>query len=402
MLQLNINHLEHLPEEVLYLLFQFLSPHDIGHLALTAKTMRNLVETWVDTNVCVHHLIPGRALENGREEDRFKLKLTVCRQFAVLAKRTTFLYNTQRRLELVTQWFGRLNTHINGSLTGDWGKVTDVVCYSALLQTFSRGWDESEFPRVVEQLDDRYSFGQTMVKLLQGGKGKNRVSDQEEAELRLVLRSFFWDQAHEGAAGTAWLSQLLLQNNLSYRQQAVLLYLVLGPVCVEHKLSERRDYDKFQLETIQLLYTPADWAAPQMTTPDFFEEARDMFSDIGRGLQCLQSTDISPAQLLSAVFRLTSPTSSHTFSSLTAFSWHTDNRAGCLLFTTELVVTAYLKLELEVGSSGRVARLMVAMLVVCDRLDNELLRSEGLKRILDWVMSAKELEERTKFYKEFS
>ena len=181
MLQLNINHLEHLPEEVLYLLFQFLSPHDIGHLALTAKTMRNLVQTWVDTNVCVHHLIPGRALENNGEEDRFKLKLTVCRQFAVLAKRTTFLYNTQRRLELVTQWFGRLNTHINGRLTGDWGKVTDVVCYSAVLQTFSRGWDESEFPRVVEQLDDRYSFGQTMEKLLQGGKGKNRVSDQDRA-----------------------------------------------------------------------------------------------------------------------------------------------------------------------------------------------------------------------------
>ena len=74
---------------------------------------------------------------------------------------------------------------------------------------------------------------------------------------------------------------------------------------------------------------------------------------------------------------------------------------GLLLFTTESVVLAYydyISRELYLGKTDRVARLLVAMLVVCSRLENELTKS-GLRKILDWTMAA--ISPREQFYTEF-
>ena len=46
----------------------------------------------------------------------------------------------------------------------------------------------------------------------------------------------------------------------------------------------------------------------------------------------------------------------------------------------------YIKHELSLEKIDRVARLLVAMLVVCCRLENELAKS-GLRKILDWTMA---------------
>ena len=73
-------------------------------------------------------------------------------------------------------------------------------------------------------------------------------------------------------------------------------------------------------------------------------------------------------------------------SPLIPFSWHTDNRAGLLLFSAETIVLEYIKHELRLEKTDRVARLLVAMLVVCCRLENELAKS-GLRKILDWTMA---------------
>ena len=159
------------------------------------------------------------------------------------------------------------------------------------------------------------------------------MSPASQGTARLVLRSFFWEQTHPSSSGS-WLNQLLsYRQDLTHQQQATLLYLILGPPGVEDSPSaEARDYDNFQRKQHFILYTSPDWNLPQETSPATFEEAKDLFSDIGKGLQLIQAAQKrSPvgseneiSSLLDAIFWLSGP-AQNVVNQLT-FTWIIDNR----------------------------------------------------------------------------
>ena len=119
------------------------------------------------------------------------------------------------------------------------------------------------------------------------------------------------------------------------------MYLILGPPGVEDSPSaEARDYDNFQRKQHFILYTSPDWNLPQETSPATFEEAKDLFSDIGKGVQLIQAaqkrspvgSEIEISFLLDAIFRLSGP--AKVVNHLT-FTWIIDNRGeSCLLYTS--------------------------------------------------------------------
>ena len=110
-------------------------------------------------------------------------------------------------------------------------------------------------------------------------------------------------------------------------------------------------------------------------------------------LLCIPSLNITRLQststctdiigIINYVFKVTGPNTA--VSPLTPFSWQTDNRAGLLLFTADSIVLEYIQQEFRLEKIDRVARLLVAMLVVCYRLENQLDKS-GLRNIIDWTM----------------
>ena len=111
------------------------------------------------------------------------------------------------------------------------------------------------------------------------------------------------------------------------------MYLILGPPGVEDSPSaEARDYDNFQRKQYFILYTSPDWNLPQENSPATFEEAKDLFSDIGKGLQLIQAAQKrSPAGsekeisfLLDAMFRLSEP--AQIVAKHLTFTWIIDNR----------------------------------------------------------------------------
>ena len=190
--------------------------------------MRNKVQTWIDSNACIKYLIPGdltKTLSKRIEKEKLQIKLNAFNTLAVLSKQTTFLYSTDIRIKLLNKWFQRLNSHLISNLSSDWEKVINMMFFSSSLRSFSRGWDESEFPCIIQQLDISYNFSKLLDTFLIGG---NDANIEEESKLRLILRVFFWEKTDEATKG-AWLKQLLLHKNINYKQQAVLLYLILGP-----------------------------------------------------------------------------------------------------------------------------------------------------------------------------
>ena len=106
--QYSENHLKKLPQEILFLLFKYLRIDDIGSLCITSKRMRDLVQIWIESMACVNRITGAVALDGqSSEETKLQKSLEYCRQFGILAKRTTFLFNTQRRMDLLQSWFSR-------------------------------------------------------------------------------------------------------------------------------------------------------------------------------------------------------------------------------------------------------------------------------------------------------
>ena len=85
--------------------------------------------------------------------------------------------------------------------TGEWQVVEDTIQFMTMLHSFIRGWDESEFPPLLKELDRRFGIKAKAARLFavaetgdidMGGSGKILAS---EMELRLFARCLTWDLA---------------------------------------------------------------------------------------------------------------------------------------------------------------------------------------------------------------
>ena len=128
----------------------------------------------------------------------------------------------------------------------------------------------------------------------------------------------------------------------------------------------------------------------QEQVPNTFAEAKEMFSDIGKGLRLLLRSSTVPNSFLSSMM-------------VTMFEdmhWLVDNQAACLLFSCEAVVKLFLAdMTRRQGGIVKLAHMLVAMLAVCDRLSNDL--NQGLSKILVWSFTLLEKRDRKMMIAEF-
>jgi hypothetical protein len=371
-----------LPEEMFHHLLGFLSLPDCGQLCLASRQTRDLVVSWVVSPRCLSRLTAGLT---GVTSSRAKLELwlSVSRQFGLFCKRASMLWSSWGRLASLTHWFSGLEQLGCAGLTFRWEEVCRKMGLAAALHSLSLGWDESEWDGILTVLEHKFPVLRRLGHIVSG------VQDWEMSQLRAVLRIFFWEFAPDEATQASWLVCIMkrfastvcrdLSNTISIVDlYSSLMFFMLG--CTESSAVSDFSNCSFQQSVLgRLLVTPDPVVLQDEVLTDSYSEAKQVFGDLGQAFRVLDSNkhnmnlDMSLYGLMSSLFH--------------SEDWDRDNTAACLLFSSESVVSQFLTGLLADGEKQRglerMAEILVAMLVVCERLGNRL--NQGLTNILDFV-----------------
>ena len=177
-----------IPDEVLSHIISFLSLADIGMLCLTGSSS----------------LKEMKDCRTGYDE-----WIISCKQFGVLCKRASMLCSTSIRLRLLTSWFYKLEQLECHKMDGDWAKLWGRLGLAAATSTFTLGWEDTEFGRVMGWVSEI------------------------EGEKMSVMRMFFWEFVDHEDTKASWLSFILstfvstTTNKESLERQAARLLFLL-------------------------------------------------------------------------------------------------------------------------------------------------------------------------------
>lgn len=367
------NYLLLIPEEILFTIFSYLPLADIGQLCLTGSSLLTTrVVTWLNCNLCakkVSMFLP-RDLTG---HEFYEVWVKKCKHFGVLCKRATMLCSTSNRLKLLASVYINVESVVTAKEEqNDWNKLLGMVGLAAATSTFILGWDESEYNRVLCWVRER----KEVTEVIQG------------------FRIFLWEFIDHEDTKASWLSftintlgGLLKQPSTQAESQvAEMLYLLLGPTpdINDPTLSF------FQQNTVNRLKGETSVFMMHEHVPTSYEEAKRMFSELGKGLRLLvKSSTICNMSVVSSLMAL-----------FEGIHWATDNQAACLLFSCETVVKMFLSdLLRRKGGVIKMSNLLAAMVTVCGRLQNDL--KGGLCHIIEWCFTFLERSERERLIAEF-
>ena len=367
------NYLVLIPEEILFTIFSYLPLTDIGQLCLTGSSLLiNRVVTWLNSSLCakkVSMFLPRYMTGH----QFYEVWVKKCQHFGVLCKRASMVCSTSNRLKLLASAYNKVERIVTSKeVQDDWNKLLGVVGLAAATSTFILGWDESEYNRVLGWV-----------------RGRKEVTDVVQG-----LRIFLWEFIDHDDTKASWLAfisntlgGLLKQPSTQVESQvAEVLYLLLGPAPDINDPT----LTIFQQNTINRLEGEPSIFMMQEHVPINYEEAKKMFSDLGKGLRLLmRSPSISNMSVVSSLMAM-----------FEDFHWETDNQAACLLFSCETVVKMYLShLPRRKGGVIKMSNMLAAMVTVCGRLKNDL--QGGLWNIIEWCFTILEGNKRKKVIAEF-
>ena len=179
----------------------------LGRLSLASRPAFHLAVAWVASpsglRRLAHHI--NSAADS---EARLQLWLALCHQLGMFYKRATMLQHSGARLAELAACYNSLERLGCAGLADPWAKVCGRAGLAAALHALALGWDESEYPGIYRLLEGRHPAlarlpGLRVRVLLQG-------EDQGElAELRALLRIFFWEFAPDEVTRAGWLAFLL-------------------------------------------------------------------------------------------------------------------------------------------------------------------------------------------------
>ena len=288
------------------------------------------------------------------------------------------LYSTEVRLVILSQWFSDLSSLGCAGLPSQWKAICRKAGLAACLHSLSHGWDESEFETILSMLEDRFPI------LKQLHCQRFQEQNMEASQLRAVLRVFLWDFVTDETSQAAWLVSVMKRfvrgnsgDDISTSHQySVLLSFMLG--CTGTNTTT-----EFQQKVLDRLFTlPNMFLFGEELFTDNYTQAKEAFGDLGKALRVLDSqasmTDLGTTlyDLIDCMFKYP--------------DWNRDNKAACLLFSSEAVVTQFINgllksNEKEEEGLEKIAEILVSMLVVCEKLGNRI--NQGLVNILDFAFT---------------
>jgi len=377
LLQLPPELLLQLPPELLHHIFSFLPLADCGQLCLTSRAIRSHVLSWILSTKSISQLTESTTRERDSEV-RFYTWLELCHKFGIFCKRANMTEQPRERVAEVFAFYEELKGRVCSGLNC-WAELQSRSGLAAVLYSLTLGWHDIELKGVVKVLVQKFSE----LRLLYDPTLAVNISmvETRTSELRCALRVFIWEFHIDDSSQATWLAFILREFSAKQHQtmqhsvrklQAILLVFMLGS-------TRWLDQSDFQQSTLsRLRVTPDQRMLQDQPFTQSYAQAKLCFGDLGKALRILEThrenvdLGVSLYSLMTAVFQ----------------DWDIDNSAACLLFSSEEVVARFLTGLMREGSNAleEVAKMVVAMLTVCEALGNNL--NEGLVKIVDFTFSA--------------
>ena len=285
-----------------------------------------------------------------------------------------------KRVAEVFVLFKELQERGCAGLDAGWSEMQSRAGLAAALHSLTLGWHDKELKGVITRLVLKFSE----LRLLYVptiAVNISMVETRTGQELRCALRTFFWDFHIDESVQATWLAFILREFSAKQHQtmqhsvrrlQAILLVFMLGST----RWLDQSDFKQSTLSRMRV--TPDQRMLQEQPFTQSYAQAKLTFGDLGKALRILEThreeveLGVSLYSLMAAVFQ----------------DWDIDNSAACLLFSSKEVVARFLTGLMREGSAAleEVAKVVVAMLTVCEALGNSL--NEGLVEIIDFTFSA--------------
>ncbi|XP_040913490.1 F-box only protein 47-like [Toxotes jaculatrix] len=311
-----------LPLEVFHMILDQLSVLEISVFSMVSKEISRSVMGYISTLAWQNKTIIQSFHHSTCLERR--PNIGYYRNLGLLFKRCTLLLPTKERLKFIFSKFSRMPCFmLEQCLVPD---STGFCSYGVFLQTIIAGWDEMECHRVFNFLCDLTNLLQKIEAVITAKPG---VRLHQELQLRLFCRQVLLDPWLNQPEYLFWLTQLLKPWPMV--NQAHLLLILYGPLLPEGTLSWQDLVDR---------------ALPHGALWDL---ARAILMLFGKGL-----TSDSRLAILEELIAIPQP-------------WHMENVARLLVLCGSSLCYTVLARKALNGQLLEISRLIVYILLVCEK-----------------------------------
>jgi len=407
-IQDNCGDFDCLPNEMLHLIFEYLSLSHIGQLALSSDAFKRKIMNWIWTLKCQNRATiefnrlfmgpePTYPGEPSLKSEILNVYLSTqpkLDEFGVLCKRLTSLDSTVDRIQFALTAFdhciGRHCDQIDARILAkkmipaskDWIEAIHLLQFMKMMNTFTKGWARSELNGLFRQLDRSFGISSDIVMITT--TDPIFVPLEVELRLRMLLRSLTWDLAGDDYGDRANLIMATLKYFIGLdsepRPQAIFFLTIFGLSCddIATHYEKPNTLSHYKMNILDDLHNHTDWTSFTDMMPFDFRDGRKMFLVLAQAICCCLTHEsewknnmLSP--MLDEIFKIPG-------------EWLRENVAAFLLFCNETLILHYIGdmiLNGDEYEQEKAANLVHDMIIMSDRFDNELTSEKGVGKVFD-------------------
>ncbi|XP_074413535.1 F-box only protein 47 [Zonotrichia albicollis] len=318
-----------LPLEIFQMVLNYLSVRDISRLSMVSKSISGRLIHYISTSSGSRRLL----LQDFHPELPARTEgaaiLEHYRALGLLLKRCTLLLPTRDRLRYVHKVLAGISCFkLNGCASPL--HCLGLQCYGVFLQMLTAGWDELECHRVFNFLCDLSNLARKVQTVVSSKPGSAR---RLELRIRLFCRGVLLSPGSRRSDSAFWLTRILKPWPMV--NQARLLYIIFGPV------SSRDGHVVWQ----KMIEGPTD------------ESSLKGLADAIKLLYGTEAREWTADDVISLVDEL----------SVVPQEWLMENNARLLLLSGNSICFTFLASKAVNGRAVELARLMVFMVLVCEK-----------------------------------
>ncbi|NXH48543.1 FBX47 protein, partial [Dicaeum eximium] len=318
-----------LPLEIFQMVLNYLSVKDISMLSMVSKTISARLINYICTSSGSRRLL----LQDFHPELPARTEgasiLEHYRALGLLLKRCTLLLPTRDRLKYVHKVLSGVSCFkLNGCASPL--HCLGLQCYGVFLQILTAGWDELECHRVFNFLWELSNLARKVQTVVSSKPGSAR---RLELRIRLYCRGVLLWPGSRRSDSAFWLTRILKPWPMV--NQARLLYIIFGPV------SSRDGHVVWQ----KMIEGPTD------------ETSLKGLADAIKLLYGTEAREWTADDVISLVDEL----------SVVPQEWLMENNARLLLLSGNSICFTFMASKAVNGRAVELARLMVFMVLVCEK-----------------------------------
>ena len=283
------SYLEQLPQELFVHIVSLLPLSDTGNLALTGSAgIRNKIIDWMMSRSFQRKIsrmitVPVSSLVAADQVETWK---EVTAEFGFLAKKVSMIHGSSYRLRLLSSWYERLEVLVSGPNQA-WSKFLVKTGLASALASFTYGWDNMEYDRILGWLRE--------------------TEEDLGGDSRRLLRLYLWqflntDQCR--GSWTAWILQTFTKPRMAVPQDyqsARLMICLFGPAKLELETSELLELSHFQEELLTKMTGRPDYRGLEGFQSRSYHYAKAKFGDLGKAFSCLLHSKLISQNLILSI-----------------------------------------------------------------------------------------------------